>query len=171
MRAVQGFPDIPQMVVARSEAIACLLHWAVWQTWWSSLGSHKWTWQQLGWSLGLRWSPESFTRWQILKIKVYFNPLLMFAMCPVELLQFQLEGLVFFICWFVCFLFKNLVEFWCAVISLTINQGDQAATKNSKAALGCSGHAQWSVILHTHLCEGGIIQNFGAEPLMICFWF
>lgn len=29
-----------------------------------------------------------------------------------------------------------------AVIALTLNQGDQAATKNSEAPLGCSGDAQ-----------------------------
>lgn len=40
-----------------------------------------------------------------------------------------------------------------AVIALTLNQGDQAATKNSEAPLGCSGDAQWSVILHTHIFE------------------
>lgn len=61
-----------------------------------------------------------------------------------------------------------------AVIALTLNQGDQAATKYSEAPLGRSGDAQWitewSVILHTHPWEGGTIRNFGAEPLMTCFW-
>lgn len=36
-----------------------------------------------------------------------------------------------------------------AVIALTLNQGDQAATIDSEAPLGRSGDVQWSVILHT----------------------